>query len=231
MNWTGLVTNTHTEVARFNGGELVERVETRCGQRDSLLRERRETLCSLEADHDQAGPVVPSGVEGTSEANGCTRSLGGMEAPGALEVTRVPSVIVPVCVVKCVSATPCVDETPCARETPGMSESPCVSGVVTSEPENVLPGTPCVIGAPQAEETTCAREAARMCEQPCGSEARGVKETPRVSAPACVSGMVCVSEARESERPCVGRVTACVRSLCIREMSVGMHEHAARLPW
>ena len=29
-----------------------------------------------------------------------------------------------------------------------------------------------------------------------------------------------------SERPCM-RVTACVRSLCVREMSVGMREHAA----
>ena len=64
-----------------------------------------------------------------------------MEAPGALEVTRVPSVIVPVC----------VDETPC------VSATPCVSGVVTSVPECVLPSTPCVKGAPQAEETTCAQ--------------------------------------------------------------------------
>ena len=61
-----------------NGGGLAERVETRCGQRDSLLRERRETLCPLEADHEQVGSVVPREVEGTSEANGCTRSLGGM---------------------------------------------------------------------------------------------------------------------------------------------------------
>ena len=59
-----------------NGGELAERVGTRCGQRDSLLRERRETLCSLEADLDQVSSVVPSGVEGASAANGCTESLG-----------------------------------------------------------------------------------------------------------------------------------------------------------
>ena len=31
--------HTHTEVARLNGGELAERVGTRCGQRGSLLRE------------------------------------------------------------------------------------------------------------------------------------------------------------------------------------------------
>ena len=63
-----------------------------------------------------------------------------------------------------------------------------------------------------------------MCELPC------VVETPRVSAPVGVSGMVCESEARcMSERPC-GRVTACVRSLYTREMTVAMHEHAAASP-
>ena len=87
-----------------NGGGLAERVETRCGQRDSLLREWRKTLCPLEAIHDQVGSVVPCEVEGTGAANGCTPSLGGMETPGALVVARVPGVIVPsasvpVCVV------------------------------------------------------------------------------------------------------------------------------------
>ena len=47
----------------------------------------------------------------------------------------------------------------------------------------------------------------------------------------CVSGVVCVSEARVSERPCVGCVrTVCVRSLYTREMSVAMSEHAAVSP-
>ena len=110
-----------------------------------------------------------------------------MEAPGALEVTRfpcviVPGVIVPVCVVK------------------GVSAPPCVSGVVTSVPECVLPSTPCVKGAPRVEEAACARETARVCEQPC-----------------------------VSERPS-GRETACVRSLYVREMTVGMCEHAAASP-
>ena len=114
-------------------------METRCRQLVGLLRERRETLCSLEVDHDQAGPVVSNEFEGTSEANGCTRSLGGMEAPGTLVETRIPGVIAPVCAVKGVSATPCV------------SETPCVSGVVMSVPECVLPSTPCVKGAPQAD--------------------------------------------------------------------------------
>ena len=142
-------------------------METRCRQLVSLLRERRETLCSLEADHDQVGSVVPGEVEGKSAANGCTRSLGSMEAPGALVETRipgviVPSVIVPVCAVKGVSAIPCVSETPC------MDEPPCVSGVVTSVPGCVLPSTPCM-----SEQPVC------------------VKEAP------CVSGMVCANERHE----------------------------------
>ena len=53
----------------------------------------------LEADHDQVGSVVPCEVEGTSAADGCTRSLGGIETPEPLVVARVPGVIVPVCVV------------------------------------------------------------------------------------------------------------------------------------
>ena len=75
-----------------NGGELVERVGPRCEQLDSLLEERRETLCPLEAIHYQVGSVVPKGVEGMSAVDECTESLGGMEAPGTLVVTRFPSV-------------------------------------------------------------------------------------------------------------------------------------------
>ena len=174
----------------------------------------------LEADLDQVSSVVSDEFEGTSEANGCTRSLGGMEAPGALVEARVPSVSVPVCVYtsvfKCVlrrthsgsvracakapscvamSETTSVSAPPCMSETPSVVETPCVSGVVVSVPECVLPSTPCVKEAPQAEEAACAAETARVCEQPCGGEARSVSETPRVSAPAGVSGVVCVSEA------------------------------------
>ena len=80
MNWTGLktdtYTHTHTEVARLNGGELADCLVTRCEQQDSLLMERRETRCSLEAIHDQVGPVELCELEGASAANGCTRSLG-----------------------------------------------------------------------------------------------------------------------------------------------------------
>ena len=66
--------------------------------------------------------------------------------------------------------------------------------------------------------------AARVCEPP------RVCETPRVSAPVGVSGVVSMSEARVSERLCVVRVTACVRSLYTREMTVAMHDHAAASP-
>ena len=81
------------------GGELAERVETRCEQLGVLPRERGEGVCPLEAGHDQANSVVPREVEGRSAADGCTRSLGGMKIPGALMVARIPSVSVPGCVV------------------------------------------------------------------------------------------------------------------------------------
>ena len=116
-----------------NEGELAEHVGTRCGQLGSLPLKRRETLCSLEAGRDQVGSVVPSGVEGASAVDGCTESLGGMEAPGALEVTRFPSVNVPVCVVKGVSARPSVRGTACLRSlyvremTVGMREHAAAS--------------------------------------------------------------------------------------------------------
>jgi len=93
--------HTHTEVVEDNGGELVGCLETRCRQLGSLLQERGEVVCPLEATHDQVGSVVPSGVEGASAVDGCTRGLGGMEAPGTLVVTRIPSVVVPVCVYEC----------------------------------------------------------------------------------------------------------------------------------
>ena len=90
-----------------------------------------------------------------------------METPGAL-VARIPGVsvpvcvvtgVVPVCVVKGMSETPCVEETP------------CVSGVVASVPECVLPSMPCVKGAPQVKEAACAAETARVCEARCVSVA------------------------------------------------------------
>ena len=187
--------HTHTELARDHEGELADCLVTRCEQLDSLLQERRETLCSLEAIHDQVGPVELCELEGASAVDECTRGLGGMEAPETLVVTRIPSVNVPVCVVSscvftsvakcvlqrahsvgaraCVRATAGMSETPCVDETPGMSETPCVeatpcvSGVVASVPGCVLPSTPCVKGEPRVEEAACARETARVSEQPC----------------------------------------------------------------
>ena len=100
----GLKTNTHTEVVEDHEGELAERVVTRCKQLDSLLQERGEGRCPLEATCDQVSSVVPSELEGASAADGCTESLGGIEAPGALEVARVsPHGECPgVCVHECV---------------------------------------------------------------------------------------------------------------------------------
>ena len=74
------------ELARDNEGELGECFVTRCKQPDSLLQEQGETLCSLEADHDQVGPVELCELEGASVVDGCTRSLGGVKAPGPLVV-------------------------------------------------------------------------------------------------------------------------------------------------
>ena len=90
--------HTHTELARDHEGELGECLVTRCEQLDSLLMERGEGVCPLEAIHDQVGQVELCGVGGMSEANGYTRSLGGIETPEPLVVARIPSVSVPVCV-------------------------------------------------------------------------------------------------------------------------------------
>ena len=129
---TNTHTHTHTEVPRFKGSELADCLETRCRQLGGLLRERRETLCSLEADLNQVSSVVPCEVEGASVVDGSTESLGGIEAPGALEVTRFPSMIVSVCVVsRCVftSVAKCVlrsahsgGERLCVRKTACVSE-------------------------------------------------------------------------------------------------------------
>ena len=150
----------------------------RCGQRGSLPRERRETLCPLEAGRDQVGPVGPCEVEGMSAADRCTESLGGMETPGALVVARVPSVIVPVCAVKGVSETPCARATPCVKETPCVDETPCVSGVVASVPKCVLPSTPCVEEAPRLNENPCVEGMTCVSETPCASGRPCVDEAP-----------------------------------------------------
>ena len=51
----------------------------------------------------------------------------------------------------CMSVTPCAtpSDSPCMDEPLSVNEAPCASGVFTSVPACVLPGTPCVKGAPQ----------------------------------------------------------------------------------
>ena len=102
---------------RDNGGELAERVGTRCEQLVVLPREQGEGVCPLEAGHDQVSSVVPHEGEEVGAADGSTQSLGGMKTPGALEeasVSDVPRVSVPVCAVDGVRATPSVSVPVCA---------------------------------------------------------------------------------------------------------------------
>ena len=173
------------ELTRDNEGELEECVVTRCEQQDSLLQERGEGICPLEADRDEVSPVELCEVEWASAVDGYTRSLGGMEAPGPLVVARIPSVVVPVrvltsvakCVLKraqsiskmaCVSKRPCVRKTACVKETPCVREARCVK-----ETAGVT-------------ETTCVRERYER------EMAVGMRENE--TATACLSVMVrCVS--------------------------------------
>ena len=131
------VKDEHTQLCvEDNGGELADCLVTRCKQLDSLLQEQRETLCSLEADHDQVSSVVSSEVGGASVAKGYTQSLVGVKAPEPPVVARFPSAIVPVCVVKGVSAAnvlkrvPSVSENACVSETPRVSVTARVSSMV-----------------------------------------------------------------------------------------------------
>ena len=117
---------------------------TRCEQQDSLLQEQREKIRSLEADCDDVSPIGPNEVERLSAVNGCTWSLGGMETPGWLVVTRIPDVNVPVCVVKCMSGTSVlkcvpegeysVSEIACMSACMGMVHGPIQTGDMSSEP-------------------------------------------------------------------------------------------------
>ena len=94
--------HTHIELVRDDGVEHGESFMTWCEQRDRLLKEQMETLCSLEADRYEVSPIEPNEVEGVSAVNGYTWSLGGMKTPGLLELARIPEMNVPVCVVKSV---------------------------------------------------------------------------------------------------------------------------------
>ena len=147
---------------RDNGGELAERVETRCEQLVSLPREQGEGVFPLEAGHGQVSSVVPREVEEVSAADGCTRSLGVVKTPGALveaSMSVVPGVSVPVCVVKSVvpvcvvsrcvytsvlkrvlrrthagSKRACVKAPPCVEETPCVPEPPSVEATPRETP-------------------------------------------------------------------------------------------------
>jgi len=171
------------ELAKLNGGELVDCLVTRCEQLDGLLQERRETLFSLEANHDQVSSVVSSEFEGASAADGCTRSLGGIEAPGTLVGTRFPSVIVPVCV----GGKVCVKETPCTKETPRVSVPACASSMVC------VKETARVSERPSVRGTACVRS---LYE---GNDSRHAGTRNRVSRCEC-PGVVCE---RRNTQECV----------------------------
>jgi len=118
----------------------------------------------------------------------------------------------------CADETPCMEGTPCANETPGVDEAACVGEIASVSEKVCVTETPCMKEAPCEEETPRVKGTACVSKRVC------------VSGRPCVSGTTCASEmARVSERPCV-RETACVRSLYVREMAVGMHEHATACP-
>ena len=181
-------THTHTQVAGDNGGELAERVGTRGEQLGVLPREQGEGVCPLGVGHDRGNLVVPREVEGVSAADGCTQSLGGMKAPGALveaSVSVVPRVSVPVCVVK--SVVPSVSVPVCVAKSvvPMCVVSRCV---YTSVWKCVLRRTH------RAGERRCVRGAASVSATPCAS---GVV----ASVPACVlPGTPCVRGAPRGKR-------------------------------
>ena len=109
-----------------NGGELAERVETRCEQLGVLPREQGEGVCPLEAGHGQVNSVVSREVEGKSAADGCAQSLGGVKTPGALVEASIPGVSVPVCVVKSVVPSVSVPVCVVASVVPVCVVSRCV---------------------------------------------------------------------------------------------------------
>ena len=147
---------------RDNEGELGECLVARCKQQDSLLQERGEGICPLEADRDQVGPVELCEVEWASAVDGYTRSLGGMEAPGPLVVARIPSVVVSKCVftsvAKCVlKHAHSVGERRCVKETACVSEMASVSEKVWVEE------TACVRERYDREMVVGMRETATAC--------------------------------------------------------------------
>ena len=174
------------ELARNNEGGLAECFVTLCKQPDSLLQERGEGICPLEADHDQVGLVELCEVEGASAVDRYTQSLGVMEALGPLVVALIPSVNVPVCVFT--SVAKCVlqrmhsgGERLCVRKTACVSEMAHVGEIASVSEKVCVTETPCMKETPRVEETAC------VSERVCVSEAR------------CVKGTVCLRSRYERE--------------------------------
>ena len=209
-------THTHMQVERDNGGELAERVGTWCEQLVVLPREQGEGVCPLEAGHDQVDSVVPREVEGQSAADGCTRSLGGVKAPGALveaSVSVVPKVSVPVCVVESVSVPVCV----VASVVPVCVVSRCV---YTSVLKRVLRRTHTGSGRVCAKAPSCASGTPCMDEPPCATPCASAPpcETPRTKETPCASGVVAsVPACVLPGTPCVKGAPQLGETMCARE--------------
>ena len=94
--------------------------------------------------------------------NGYTRSLGGMETPGALVVARIPSAIVPVCVVKSVSK--CVlKRAHSVGVMASVSKKACVSERSCMEEARCVRGTACVRQRYEREIAVGMQETATAC--------------------------------------------------------------------
>ena len=94
--------HTHTEVVEDHEGELGECLVTWCEQLDSLLQERGEGVCPLEADRDQVGSVVPSELEGGECCGRVHAELWGYGGPGNPCGGTIPQCDCPgVCVHEC----------------------------------------------------------------------------------------------------------------------------------
>jgi len=63
LNETKDKEHTHVELVRDNEVEHGECFVTQCEQQDSLLKEQREKIRSLEADRDEVSPVGPNEIE------------------------------------------------------------------------------------------------------------------------------------------------------------------------
>ena len=114
-------------------------------------------------------------------ANECMRSLGGMETPGFLVLTRTPDVNVPVCVVKCMSGASVL------KRASGVSNMACVSacmelvlGPIQTGDLNGEPGRPhkvVWVTAPAPPDAACEVRSV-FCERPKRARLRDRKPVP-----------------------------------------------------